>query len=101
MKGQRTIPFGDDTLTLRFTFGAVEDFCEQMDINFSEWEKEVFTHPKNMRLFIYHMAKADADDLSPEDLRELDFFQAMGKVNSFVNEAAQEIQGNLGEGASP
>jgi len=95
MKGQREIQLNGDTLTIKFTFGAVEDFCEELGITFSDWQEEVFNSPKNMRMFIYHMAKDDAD-IEPEDLRELDFFDTMGKVSSFISEASEKMNEQLG-----
>lgn len=91
MKGQRKLNLNGKDLLIRFSFGAVEDFCEELDIKFSQWEQEVFDSPKNLRIFIYHSAKENLKDLKPEQLRNLDFFEAMGKVASLIHEATDNI----------
>lgn len=99
MKGQRTLDLNGKELTISFTFGAVEDFCEELDITFGDWQQEVFESPKNMRLFIYYMAKENHKDLEADELRDLDFFDAMGTVSGFIKEASQGMEKKLGNAA--
>lgn len=92
MKGERTLSLNGEDLVIRFSFGAVEDFCEELDVDFGDWQEEVFNKPKNMRIFIYHAAKDQHDGIKKEDIRDLDFFEAMGKVTGLINESSKALQ---------
>ena len=73
MKGEKTIDLNGDEIKIRFDFGAVEDFCEELDIDFSGWQEEALNKPKNIRLLTYYMAKDHNKGLKPEDLRRMQF----------------------------
>lgn len=96
-KGKRTISVGDKKLELRFSFGAVEDFCEQLDITFSDWQDEVFQSPKNMRILLFHLAKENAEGLKADDLRDLDFFEAIQTVTELIEESSQGVKKKAGK----
>ena len=63
------INLNDKPLSLKFTLGVIEDFCEDLGVD-SGWEQEINKSPKNLRTFIYHMVKHNGVDKS--ELKDLE-----------------------------
>lgn len=95
MKGEKTITLEGDEIKMRFDFGAVEDFCDEMDIDFSGWQKEAFNDPKSIRMLAYHMAKDHNDDLKAEDLRRLQMSE-LSKIMNLVTESTDGLEEQAG-----
>ena len=87
MKGTKTVQVDGKEITLRFDLGAIEDFCEDLDIGFSEWEKEVFDKPKSLRKFIYYMAKSGGSDIEADELRKMTVTE-LSDIAEIIGESA-------------
>lgn len=99
MKGETTIELGGEEIKLRFDFGAVEDFCEEMGIDFSDWQEEVFKSPKNIRLLAFFMAK-DHNEVESDDFRRMmfsDIKAITGLITSSTDGLEQAVGNGLGE----
>lgn len=97
MKGEQTITLEGKKIKLRFDFGAVEDFCEELGIDFSSWQEEVFKSPKNIRLLAYFMAK-DHNEVEAEDFRRM-MFGDIKTVTNLITSSTDGLAelGNVGE----
>lgn len=91
MKGSRKIEVDGKDVTLRFDWGAVEDFCEDTGISFSDFETAI-NSPKSMRILIYHMAKAGGSEIEKDELRKMSF-GSMNTVSELISEAMTEGNG--------
>ena len=97
MKGEKTIDLNGDEIKIRFDFGAVEDFCEELDIDFSGWQEEALNKPKNIRLLTYYMAKDHNKGLKPEDLRRIQFGEIQ-TVMALISESTAGLKKAAGNG---
>lgn len=70
-------------LKLAFTLGAIEDFCEETETDFSNFSSKALKSPKGIRLLIYHMALAGGSKVEPDDLKRLDLTE-IGKFTDFM-----------------
>ena len=91
MIGERKITVDGKDVSLRFDWGAVEDFCEAEDVSFQSFDKALGS-PKKMRSLIYHMAKSAGSDIKEDDLRLMSFSQ-MNIVSDLISEAMGESEG--------
>ena len=81
---QLKINLGEKELLLRFDLGAIEDFCDEMGFDFTDFASKAMSSPKAIRLLIYHMAVAGGSDVKPEDLKRLSF-EEIGKFTEFMS----------------
>jgi len=88
MKGQKSITVNGKQVTLKFDWGAVEDFCEEMDISFSDFQN-VIQRPKALRLLVYHMSVSGGSDITKEELRGLGLDQ-ISLIGDLISEAMSE-----------
>lgn len=91
MIGERKIQLNGAEVSLRFDWGAVEDFCEAEGVTFSDFDKAVQS-PKKLRLLIYHMACSAGEKIKKDDLRGMAFSQ-MSVVSQLIEEAMGEGKG--------
>lgn len=95
MKGQKQVTVAGKELKLVFNWAAVEDFCEEHDLTFSQFDKEVMK-PKKLRSLIYHMAKEGGSDVKFDDLRKMSFDDVQS-VMSLIEESSVEGEGGKGK----
>lgn len=81
-------------LSLRFDLGAIEDFCEDMDVDFSEFNTKALQSPKGIRYLIYHMAIAGGSEVTLEELKRLEF----SELNKFTEFISGDGKGKAGKG---
>ena len=97
MKGEKKIDLNGDEIKIRFDFGAIEDFCEELDIDFSGWQEEALNKPKNIRLLTYYMAKDHNKGLKPEDLRRMQFGEIQ-TIMALISESTAGLKKAAGNG---
>jgi len=57
----------------RLDLGAMEDFCEDLGIDFAGFDKALAS-PKGLRTLLYHCIKAEGnEDVSKDDLKRISF----------------------------
>lgn len=95
MKGEKTLTLEGKELKIRFDFGAVEDFCDELDIDFSGWQAEALQHPKNIRMLAYHMAKDHNKDLKAKDLRRMQMSE-ISKIVGLITESTDGLEEQAG-----
>lgn len=86
MKGQKKVEVAGKELTLVFNWAAVEDFCDEHDLTFTQFDKEVMK-PKKLRSLIYYMAKEGGSDVELDDLRQMSFNDVQS-VMSLIEESS-------------
>lgn len=94
MKGTKTIALGDKEVKLRFDFGAVEDFCEELDIDFSGWQKEALQKPKNIRMLAYFMAK-DHNEVEADEFRRM-LFSDISEIMDLITDSTAGLEEQAG-----
>lgn len=81
---QTKLDLNGKEVPIRFDLGAIEDFCEEMEVDFTEFTSKALNSPKAIRTLIFHMAKAAGSDVKKDELRRLDFDQ-LSKVTEFIS----------------
>ena len=88
MKNQKTINLNGKDLKLKFTLGVLEDFQEfagTSDID------SALSEMKNIRYFLYLMAKYAGEQVEPDDLKYLDL-EEMGKAMEVIGSPSGKIK---------
>lgn len=67
---------------VRFTLGAIEDFCEEYGVDFQEFEKAM-NQPKAIRSLLYYCAKEAGVEVTLDELRGLELTE-LAKFTALV-----------------
>lgn len=76
MKGTR-ITLNGKEYEVRPTLGAIEDYADEIGVG--EGWQNTLSHPKNLRLFLYHCVKKHG--VTADELRDLEMSQLTQALN--------------------